>query len=80
MKNAYDFDTMNAKLDDGELKLQYLRKKKYSSYIVETSKHLVTSFALWVYYWEDVFIKRMNILVMDEKQFLEVFVDKTKKF
>lgn len=46
MKNAYDFDTMNAKLDDGELKLQYLRKKKYSSYIVETSKHFVTSFAL----------------------------------
>ena len=47
MKNAYDFDTMNAKLDDGELKLQYLRKKKdYSSHIVKTSKHLVTSFAL----------------------------------
>lgn len=33
----YYFETMNVKLDDAELELEYQRKKKNSSYAVKTS-------------------------------------------
>ena len=54
---CYDFKTANAMLDDAELKLEYLRKKKDPSSTVKTSKHVAISFALDVYYSENVLTK-----------------------
>lgn len=51
LKVSYNLETINVKLDDTKLKVEYLRKRKDSSDIVKktTSKHVATSFTLGVF-------------------------------
>ena len=50
VKIFYDFETVNVKLYDSKLKLEYLRNKQYLSYTVKTIKHVATIYALVIYY------------------------------
>ena len=51
------------KLDDAELKLDYLRIKLDLSYTVKVSKHVARSFALGACYFKDVLSKKMDFLL-----------------